>query len=231
MLAGALYAAKNTFLDEGGCAYSGSLFFDIFPIGCYCLRELKTMESSNSRINMNKTTEDLASEINFSITYAINAHIKNPKSPQDSIRFWDKTTPYVVHPIWCGMTLITETRLPEEVRFWGYQALLWHDLLEDTNLPLPEGTDSEVIRLVQEMTHPSFREEQLSIWDQREVVKLLKLYDKVSNLLDAVWMKDAKWNNLVEYTLKLRQFDLETYGDLNIVKIAGAVCLPRKIQS
>ena len=60
------------------------------------------------------------------------------------------------------------------------------------------------------------------------MVKLLKLYDKVSNLFDAVWMKDEKWNNLVDYTLKLRQFVLETYGDLNIVKIAGAVCIPRK---
>jgi len=58
-------------------------------------------------------------------------------------------------------------------------------------------------------------------------VKLLKLYDKVSIVLDAVWMKDEKWNNLVDYTLNLRQFVLEAYGDLNIVKIAGAVCLRR----
>ena len=59
-------------------------------------------------------------------------------------------------PIWCGMTLLTETRLPEEIRFTGYQALIWHDVLEDTNLPLPDGTDLEVIRLVQEMTYQSF---------------------------------------------------------------------------
>ncbi len=40
-------------------------------------------------------------------------------------------------------------------------------------------------------------------------------------------MKDEKWNNLVDYTLKLHQFVLETYGDLNIVKIAAAICIRR----
>jgi hypothetical protein len=177
---------------------------------------------------MSLTTQRLAEQINFSIQYAIKAHIDNPQTPDDAIRFWDKKTPYVVHPIWCGMTLLTETSLPEEIRFAGYLALIWHDVLEDTNLSLPDDTDDNVIRLVQEMTFKSFREEQEQIWEKRDVVKLLKLYDKVSNLLDAVWMKDDKWNNLVNYTLKLRQFVLETYGDLNIVKIAEAVCLPRK---
>jgi hypothetical protein len=177
---------------------------------------------------MELTTQELAAQMNLSIQHTIDAHINHPKAPDDAIRFWDKKTPYVVHPIWCGMTLLTETTLPEEIRFTGYQALLWHDILEDTNLPLPEETDLEVIRLVQEMTYQSFRDEQNQIWGQRDVVKLLKLYDKVSNLLDAVWMKDEKWNNLVDYTLRLRQFILETYGELNIVKIAGAVCISRK---
>ena len=80
-------------------------------------------------------------------------------------------------------------------------------------------------RLVEEMTFLGFTDEQEKIWACRDVVKLLKLYDKVSILLDATWMKPEKWNHLVDYTLALRQFVLETYGDLNIVKIAGAVCL------
>jgi hypothetical protein len=104
---------------------------------------------------------------------------------------------------------------------------LWHDTLEDTKLPLPENTAAEVANLVHEMTFQSFGDEQDKIWNCRDVVKLLKLYDKVSIVLDAVWMKDEKWNHLVDYTLKLRQFVLETYGDLNITKIAGAVCLIR----
>jgi hypothetical protein len=174
-----------------------------------------------------RTTKDIADEMDFSIHHAINAHTHYPNSPDDTIRFWDKTTPYAIHPIWCAVTLLTETKLPEDIRFKGYQALLWHDTLEDTRLPLPENTDGEVVQLVHEMTFESFRDEQEKISTCRDVVKLLKLYDKVSILLDAVWMKDEKWNNLVDYTLQLRQFVLETYGDLNITKIAGAVCLRR----
>ena len=174
-----------------------------------------------------KTTKQIADEMDFSIHHAIDAHANHPKSPEDTIRFWDKTTPYAIHPIWCAMTLLTETSLSVDIRFKGYQALLWHDTLEDTNLPLPENTDAEVIHLVQEMTFESFRDEQEKIWACRDVVKLLKLYDKVSIILDAVWMKDEKWNNLVDYTLKLRQFVQETYGELNIVKIAEAVCIHR----
>jgi hypothetical protein len=162
-----------------------------------------------------------------SIHHTIKAHMDYPKSPDDTIRFWDKTTPYAVHPIWCAVTLLTETKLPEDIRFQGYQALLWHDTLEDTNLPLPDTTAAEVAKLVHEMTFQNFGDEQDKIWTCQDVVKLLKLYDKVSILLDAVWMKGEKWNHLVDYTLKLRQFVLETYGDLNITKIAGAVCLIR----
>lgn len=176
---------------------------------------------------MEKTTLEIAMDMKKAINHAIAAHMENPKSPEDAIRFWDKKTPYVVHPIWSGMTLLTETKLPEDIRIPGYQALIWHDVLEDTNLPLPDGTDDEVARLVSEMTFTSFREEQVLIWNKRDEVKLLKLYDKVSNILDASWMNDEKWNNLVDYTLKLRQLVLDTYGDLNIVKIAGAVCVRR----
>jgi hypothetical protein len=172
-------------------------------------------------------TKDIADQLDFSIRHTIQAHMDYPNRSKDTIRFWDKTTPYAVHPIWCAATLLTETKLSEDIRFKGYQALLWHDTLEDTQLSLPENTDAEVATLVHEMTFESFRDEQDKIWACRDVVKLLKLYDKVSNLLDAVWMKDEKWNNLVDYTLKLRHFVLETYGDLNIVKIAGAVCLHR----
>ncbi len=176
---------------------------------------------------MEKTTLEIAMDMKKAINHAIAAHIEHPKSPEDAIRFWDKKTPYVIHPIWCGITLLTETTLPEDIRLPGYQALIWHDVLEDTNLPLPDGTDAEVARLVGEMTFASFKEEQELIDGKENQVKLLKLYHKTSILLDAAWMKDEKWNNLVDYTLKLRQFVLDTYGNLNIVKIASAVCVRR----
>ncbi len=176
---------------------------------------------------MDTATHQIAMEMKHAINHAIAAHIEHPNSPDDAIRFWDRKTPYVVHPIWCGMTLLTETKLPEEIRFPGCLVLIWHDVLEDTTLQLPVGTDTEVARLVEEMTFESFKNEQELIWMKEDLVKLLKLYDKTSILLDAAWMKDEKWNNLVDYTLKLRQFVLETYGDLNIVKIAAAICVKR----
>ena len=53
--------------------------------------------------------------------------------------------------------------------------------------------------------------------------KLLKLYDKVSNLLDGNWMKTEKWNIYVEHTLRLAGDVEHVYGTLNIVKIARAI--------
>jgi hypothetical protein len=177
-----------------------------------------------------KTTQEFSREIGFAINHALDAHTNHPNAPKDTVRFWDNHTPYAIHPIWCGITLLTETKLPEKVRLDGYLALMWHDILEDTTLGLPEATNPDVTQLVNEMTFKSFHDEQVKIGSSRDVVKLLKLYDKVSILLDAAWMDNKKWNQLVEYTLTLRQHVLDTYGDLNIVKIAKAVCISRNIE-
>jgi len=90
---------------------------------------------------------------------------------------------------------------------------------------LPLDTPSEVEELVIEMTFENFAEEMQKVWERSETTRLLKLYDKVSNLLDGTWMSDEKWNEYVSYTLKLTE-QVETissnykYGNLNIVKIA-----------
>ena len=169
-------------------------------------------------------TDEFARELKNSINHTIEAHANYPKSPKDTIRFWDKSTPYAIHPIWCAMTLLAETELKEEIRLPGYQALLWHDTLEDTNLPLPEVTSPEVVRLVEEMTFKNFDDEKEKIWQRSDMTKLLKLYDKISNLLDGTWMRDEKWNAYVKHTLKLSDFVAEKYGELDIVKIARAIC-------
>jgi hypothetical protein len=97
---------------------------------------------------------------------------------------------------------------------------------------LPLDTPSEVEELVIEMTFENFAEEMQKVWERSETTRLLKLYDKVSNLLDGTWMSDEKWNEYVSYTLKLTE-QVETissnykYGNLNIVKIARAICILR----
>jgi len=171
--------------------------------------------------------EELASNLARNIAHTIRAHSNFPLSPKDAVRFHDDLTPYAVHPIWCAMTFLTETALPADFRIAGYQALLWHDVLEDTTLLLPDGVSREVQALVQEMTFESFAEEQEEIWRRSENAQLLKLYDKVSNLLDGAWMSDSKWNSYVAYTNRLASSASERFGELNIVRIARAISIPR----
>ena len=169
----------------------------------------------------------LARQMAAGIQHAIKAHTDYPKEPGNTVRYKDHLTPYFVHPIWCGMTLLTETSLDLALRVRGYQALLWHDVLEDTNLSLPTDTTPEVSRLVDEMTYSSFREEREQIWEKSDEAKLLKAYDKVSNLLDGDWMTSKKWNTHVEHTDRLLSFVSKRYGELNIVRMGRAVCRPK----
>ena len=84
---------------------------------------------------------DLADEMKETIRFAIDAHADHARTDDDRVRFWDMKTPYAVHPVWCAMTLLTETSLPELVRRTGYKALLLHDVLEDTTSGLPDDLD------------------------------------------------------------------------------------------
>lgn len=168
-----------------------------------------------------------ADQLGAAIDHAINAHSHYPNSPRDSVRLWDQRTPYVIHPIWCAMTLLTETALPESIRYPGALALLWHDTLEDTQLPLPDNTAPLVRDLVHEMTFASLDEEFELLWSRSDTTKLLKLYDKVSQFLDGIWIKDVRWNQLVQHTRRLERFAADHYGDLNIVKLARTLCQPR----
>lgn len=172
------------------------------------------------------TTKEIADDILESIKFSVKAHAHNPKKPDDSVRFWDMNTPYIVHPIWCAMTIMTETTLPDDVRLNGCKALLWHDVLEDTLLPLPKDTSEEVSFLVNQMTFESFAQEKEAVWNKEPVIRLYKLYDKVSNMLDSSWMKPEKWNDYAEFTMKLAVDVEKNYGQLNIIKIANAICVP-----
>ena len=173
------------------------------------------------------TTYAWSVELIQAIAHAHTAHSQHGNTPNDSVRFHDHTTPYVVHPIWCAVSLLQEPALPMALRNTGSIALLWHDTLEDTKLPLPPEASKEVVRLVQDMSFTSFDEERTEIWSRPEEVKLLKLYDKVSNLLDGNWMKPEKWNVYVEHTLRLTNEVEKSFGQLGIVKIARAIASPK----
>lgn len=158
------------------------------------------------------------------IAHAIHAHAYHSRKPKGAFRYWDGKTPYAVHPIWCATTLLAEPLLPEELRRDGALALLYHDVIEDTWLTLPPGTDPAVRRLTEELTFESFAEEKRLIWERSPEARLLKLYDKVSNLLDGVWMSAEKRASYAAYTQRLAKEALKRYGALNIVAISRSVC-------
>ncbi len=151
----------------------------------------------------------------------MDAHTNHARKPNKAFRKWDGKTPYYIHPIWCATTIATETKLDETVRNEGIQTLLYHDLLEDTTKELPEWLSPRIKYLVEEMTfEDGSKQEMKEIWNKPNEVKLYKLYDKVSNLLDGSWMDEEKRKNYENYTGKLCEEIKKMCGDLNIVKMA-----------
>lgn len=174
-------------------------------------------------------TRGWSDELLAAIAHASVAHQCHGTSPKASVRFHDGLTPYWVHPLWCAASLLQEATLPLELRRNGAIALLLHDTLEDTTLPLPENTNKDAEFLIQQMSFESFDQEMTQIWNRPAEVRLLKLYDKVSNLLDATWMNDTKWNRYVDYTLRLAS-DVELYFPLvNVLAMARAIARPRAL--
>lgn len=160
------------------------------------------------------------------IKVATYSHSQHPIRPSKAFRKWDKKTPFAIHPIWCSMTILTETKLSEQIRELGWQVLLLHDVLEDTKENLSDIYDPEVIRLVKEMSFEGGSTQEMEeIWDKEDIVILFKLYDKVSNILDPFWDANPDYFEKYKlYTLKLAQYVKEEYGLLNIVKMAYAIC-------
>lgn len=164
-----------------------------------------------------------AAEIAEWIEYSMDSHSRFSTKESNATRKWDGETPYGVHPTWCAMTLLHETRLPAELRKSGAEALALHDVLEDTTRPLPEKTSERVRQLVDGMTFESSRSEMQLIWDRSPEIRLLKLYDKVSNIMDGAWMSQEKRAAYLSYTKRLADDVERNFGALTIVKIARAL--------
>ena len=152
------------------------------------------------------------------LIYIIDSH-RNTSDSKKITRYWDGRTPYSIHPIWCAMTLLHETSISEELRRDGSQALLYHDILEDTQFQLPKWLTERVKNLIKDMTFKSSNHEMIEIWNKSQEVRLLKLYDKVSNLLDGIWMDKEKRRGYTEYASRLCKDVEQNYGELNITKI------------
>lgn len=156
------------------------------------------------------------------ILEVMKAHKDYAKKPSKAYRKWDGKTDYSIHPIWCAMTIAAETSLDELTRNEGVKALLYHDVLEDTNY-LP-NLEERIYYLVKEMTFEGgSKQEMMDIWNKPKEVRLYKIYDKVSNLMDASWMSEEKRKEYEAYLEKL-VIDVEkNYGELNITLMAKAI--------
>lgn len=129
-------------------------------------------------------------------------------------------TPYFVHSLWCAIMLWLDSDLPENIRYPGTQALLFHDILEDTSASLPDNVSDEVKHLVQEMTYKGgFNEEKTAVLTKPPLIQLLKLYDKTATLYDGD-MKPGRVYEWTEFMLKLINTVEREYGTLNIVLLA-----------
>ena len=154
------------------------------------------------------------------LDYVIRAHSDFAKKPSSKTRMWDKKTPYYNHPIWCAATILHETSLPENIRLNGSQALLYHDVIEDTTSPLPPWITPEVRDFIEGMTFSSSEDEWANLWTRDSKVRLLKVYDKTSNMLDGVWMTSERREQHLTHLRRLVDDVKANYGELNILKIA-----------
>jgi len=159
----------------------------------------------------------------MTINHAIDAHTNHATKPSKAVRKWDGKTPYWVHPVWAATTMAHEVTLPEELRAAGCAALALHDVLEDTTVGLPAGTSDRVRLLVEAMTFESSDEEMVKVWERGSEILLLKLFDKVSNLMDGTWMTPEKRARYAAYTLRLANEVEKVWAGLTIVKIARAL--------
>ena len=102
------------------------------------------------------------------LAYVIEAHTKRIKQSAHTTRMWDQKTPYYVHPIWCSSTIRFETDLSEEIRLNGSQALLYHDILEDTTAELPNWLSNDVKSLIVNLTFNSSEDEWKNLWKKEK---------------------------------------------------------------
>ncbi|MFZ3020462.1 MAG: hypothetical protein WA051_03035 [Minisyncoccia bacterium] len=135
----------------------------------------------------------------------------------------DGRVPFFTHPLWCALTLLNDQRISFEDRNIGYQALLLHDVLEDTSEKLPDYIDNEVRELVNKMTHETWEEEQI-LENKSPLVKLLKLHDKISSMYDETVRTDPvrrkEWRQLIE---KLISETKKYYPEAKIIPVAETI--------
>lgn len=160
------------------------------------------------------------------IQVVITQHTLSAKKPENATRIWDGKTPFAIHPVWCALTILTEQRLTEKTRRKGALTLLYHDLYEDTDSNLPRNLPLEVIAAIRNMTFPNGSPNWRDISRLAPDLRLFKLYDKTSNLMDPFERQAYELRNQQLLVRLLIDDVLQNYGELNITKLASALIPP-----
>ena len=152
------------------------------------------------------------------------AHDQLAIKEEGRYRKFDPSVPYAAHPTWCAMAIWCEPLLPSELRHLGATALEYHDVTEDTTSELPANLNPKVLEYISDMTYVGGSEqERAQIWSKSKDVRLFKLYDRVSNMMDSSWMEDAQRATHFRYLERLNQDVKQNYPGLNISAFADAL--------
>ncbi|MFH0952458.1 MAG: hypothetical protein V1838_04730 [Patescibacteria group bacterium] len=135
--------------------------------------------------------------------------------------------PFCSHPMFGALLLLHDIKLPYELRKLGFRVLMRHDIKEDTGYPLSEAnTDPPALRYVDMMTHNTWQEEMDSTPGKPIEVKLFKLIDKISTIMDydmVTGQGEEKARQWLSYAKQLLKEVQAYYGECDTVVIARAV--------
>lgn len=125
------------------------------------------------------------------------------------------------------MMILLDTKLPDDLRNFGALALLFHDILEDTNSTLPEDLPENVVKLVKDLTFDSFSSEVEETLKNSPLIQLLRLYDKTATLYDGD-LNPKRYAEWIDFMEKLLVTVEKEYGELNLVLLAKALIIKYK---
>ena len=132
------------------------------------------------------------------LDYVIEAHRHHAVKYSKAFRKWDWATPYYTHPIWCATTIVTETSLLDMIREDGIIVLLYHDVLEDTELTrddlIRRGIPEHVVVAAEALTKQenlSYQENLLRVIEN-DLAREIKIADMLSNLADSPTRRQIK---------------------------------------
>jgi hypothetical protein len=154
------------------------------------------------------------------LDFADDAYHHHNKS--DQVYRQSGKVPYATHPLGCAMLLIADQRIPWHEREIGFQALILHDVLEDTNADLPNWVDEEVKETVRQMTFESSDHALREASSKPIFIKLLMLLDGFWSMYEehVQPVRRKQWKQGVAMAIKEVE---QHYGNIRVVQIAKAI--------